>query len=37
MNPSVVLFKDEEGNCDFGLMIPDYGIICFECGGWRFL
>lgn len=33
MNPSVVLFKDEEGNCDFGLMIPDYGIVCFECGG----
>lgn len=28
MNTSVVLFKDEEGNVDFGLLIPDYGIIC---------
>lgn len=29
MNTSVVLFKDEEGNVDFGLLIPDYGIVCF--------
>ena len=34
MNTSVVLFKDEEGNVDFGLLIPYYGIIvCFDCGG----
>lgn len=32
MNASVVLFKDEEGNVDFGLLIPDYGIICLCCG-----
>lgn len=33
MNTSVVLFKDEEGNVDFGLLIPDYGIVCLCCGG----
>ena len=32
MNTSVVLFKDEEGNVDFGLSIPDYGIVCLCCG-----
>ena len=32
MNTSVVLFKDEEGNVDFGLLIPDYGIVWLCCG-----
>ena len=32
MNTSVVLFKDGEGNVDFGLLIPDYGIVCLCCG-----
>lgn len=27
MNTSVVLFKDEEGNVDFGLSIPDHGLL----------
>lgn len=33
MNTSIVLFKDEEGNVDFGLLIPDYEIVCLCCGG----
>lgn len=32
MNTSVVLFKDEEGNVDFGLLLPDHGIVCLCCG-----
>lgn len=36
MNTSVVLFKDEEGNVDFGLSIPDHGIVVCLCYGSLF-
>lgn len=32
METSVVLFKDKAYNVDFGLLIPDYGILCLCCG-----
>ena len=32
METSVVLFKDEADNVDFGLLIPDYGVLCLCCG-----
>lgn len=32
MGTSVVLFKDKAYNVDFGLLIPDYGILCLCCG-----
>lgn len=32
MRTSVVLFKDKAYNVDFGLLIPDYGVLCLCCG-----
>lgn len=32
MGTSVVLFKDKAYNVDFGLLIPDYGVLCLCCG-----
>ena len=32
MGTSVVLFKDKAYNVDFGLLIPDYGVLSLCCG-----
>lgn len=32
MGISVVLFKDKAYNVDFGLLIPNYGVLCLCCG-----